>query len=133
MIALTQSRLRTFACLAVVALATTLCACDKKPDGAAPAGSGAAPATGGKKAKATLKLADVKKTYKDEFESTAKMKDPMDKKVEAFVAKTGKPESDSGRKKVWYALDGDNCMKVELDGKDGSLMDQSASKADCGM
>lgn len=108
--------LRPLACLVLVVLAT---ACEKKPDGSA---------AGGK-----LKLADVKKTYEAEFEDPAKMKDPMDKKVAAFVTKTGKPESETDRKKTWHAVEGDNCFKVELDTKDGSLMNQSARKSECGL
>jgi hypothetical protein len=75
----------------------------------------------------------MKAAYKSEVDSPSKMKDPMDKKIAAFVAKVGQPFSDDGRKKDWYALDGDNCSKVEIDGKDGSIMDMTTDKADCGM
>ena len=62
-----------------------------------------------------------------------KMNDPLTKKIDSFVGKVGKPSTDTGRKKTWYALDGDKCSKVELDTKDGSMMDMSTDKADCGM
>ena len=112
--------------------------CSKKSDEAAPAGSSSAAtatttAAAAKKAKTTLKFADVKAAYKAEMEDFAKMKTPLDKRMEAFIAKVGKPESDNGRKKTWYALDGDKCMKCELDNKDGSLMEQATTAADCGM
>jgi hypothetical protein len=129
----------TVACVGAMALMTTLAACDKKADGAAGADGGSATTTtataaaAGKKAKATLKLADLKAAYKSEFDSPSKMRDPMDKKVDAFVAKVGKPASDSGRVKTWYALDGDKCSKVDIDGKDGSITDSTTDKADCGM
>lgn len=113
---------RLLVCLATIAIAA---GCDKKPDGPSPAADG-------KKPKTTLKLADVKKTYSTEIDDPAKASEPVDKRVAAFVAKTGKPETDDGRKKVWYALEGDNCFKVEIDGKDGSMLDQSARKSECG-
>lgn len=129
-------------CAAALALVTALGGCDKK-DGAGAAGSASASTTtaaapaaaaAAKKPKTTLKAADIRATYKSEMESTAHMKDPMDKRVEAFVAKVGtKPEADSGRKKTWYALDGDKCVKLEIDTKDGSLTDASTDKADCGL
>ncbi|HSO34668.1 MAG TPA: hypothetical protein VLT33_19170 [Labilithrix sp.] len=62
-----------------------------------------------------------------------RMKNPMEKKIDAFVAKIGKPAADSGRKRTWYALDGDKCTKLELDTKDGSLMEATTDKADCGL
>lgn len=128
----------TVACVAALALMTTLAACDKKADGTAPAGSASSTgattaAAAAKKAKTTLKVADMRSAYKSEIDNMPKAKDPMEKKVDAFVAKIGKPESDSGRKKVWYALDGDKCLKVEIDGKDGSISEASADKAECGM
>ncbi len=61
------------------------------------------------------------------------MTDPTEKKVAAFVAKVGKPESDTGRKMTWYTLDGSQCTKIELDTKDGSMTEMTASSADCGM
>ena len=130
---------RTVACVAAMALMTTLVACDKKGDGAAGASSAsgtttpATAAAGGKKPKATLKLADLKGAYKSELDNPAKMSAPMDKKVDAFVAKVGKPFADSGRVKTWYALDGDKCTKVDIDGKDGSITESSTDKADCGL
>ncbi len=121
-------------CVAVLGL-LSLAACDKKADGAGTAGS--ASATGamapamGKKDKVTRKLADLKSAYKGAVDNMST--DPMEKKVEAMVTKVGKPDADSGRKKTWYALDGEKCVKVEVDSKDGSMMDQSTDKADCGM
>ncbi len=141
--ATSPSTLRAFRHLAacgVAALAlVTLGACSKSSDAAAGSasatGSGATtPAAGGKKPKATLKLADMKATYKSVFDGPTAMKDSLDKKVAAYVAKVGQPPaSDDGRKKDWYALDGDNCSKVEIDGKDGSIMDMTTDKSDCGM
>ena len=126
----------TLACAAALAL-VALVACDKKPDeapatGSAPAAAAPAAAAPAKKPATTLKLADLKQTYKAEFEDNSKMTAPMDKKIEAFVAKAGKPESDTGRNKIWYALDGDKCSKITLDGKDGSMMDETTSNSDCG-
>ncbi len=116
----------------------TLAACSKGSDdtpsaSSASGGTAAATATAAKKPKATLKLADIKSAYKSEVDNVAKMKDPMDKKIGAFVAKIGSPAADTGRKKTWYALDGNNCSKVELDTKDGSLADMTTDKSDCGM
>ena len=85
------------------------------------------------RAATTLKLADVKSAYKSEFDDMSKAALPMDKKVDAFVAKVGKPESDTGRKKIWYALDAGKCTKVTIDGKDGSITEESTANADCGM
>jgi hypothetical protein len=118
-----------------MALVTMLGACEKKSDGATSAASGSETTTsaGSKKPKATLKLAELQSAYKSEIDSMSKMKDPMDKKVDAFVAKVGKPASDNGRKKIWYALDGEKCTKVEVDGKDGSITETSTAKADCGL
>ena len=128
----------SLACAATLALVAFV-ACDKKPDeapatGSAPAAAAAAPApaAAAKKPATTLKLADLKQIYKSEFDDMSKMTAPMDKKIEAFVAKAGKPESDSGRSKIWYALDGDKCSKITLDGKDGSMMDETTSNSDCG-
>jgi hypothetical protein len=132
---------RRLAACGVAALAlVTLGACNKNSDGASggsasATGSGAStPPAAGKKPKATLKLADMKAAYKSVFDGPTAMKDPLDKKVAAYVAKVGQPPaSDDGRKKDWYALDGDNCSKVEIDGKDGSIMDMTTDKSDCGM
>lgn len=130
------SSFRAAAWLAVLALSASLLACDKKADAdTSPSGAStaaAAPAAG-KKAATTLKLADVKKAYKAEFDDMSKAALPMDKKIDAFVAKVGKPESDTGRNKIWYALDGDKCTKVTIDGKDGSITEESTTAANCGM
>jgi hypothetical protein len=126
----------TVACVAAMALMTTLGACDKKtegPEGTTTTTTAPAAAAAAKKTKTTLKLADVKSAYRSEIDSMSKMKDPMDKKVEAFIAKIGKPSTDTGRKKTWYALDGDKCTRVEIDNKDGSILEASAEKAECGM
>lgn len=130
----TSLSFRYVGCLAAMALMTML-ACDKKTDGATSAASGSDTTTSatGKKPKATLKLAELQSAYKAEIDNMSKMKDPMDKKVDAFVTKVGKPASDSGRKKVWYALDGEKCTKVEVDGKDGSITEASTDKGDCGL
>ena len=121
-------------CVAAMALVTMLAACDKKPEGAAAATAGSATTTTGaaKKPKATMKTADLKAAYKSEVDNMKK-NDPMDKRVEALIAKVGAPSVDGGRKKTWYTVDGDKCVKIEVDSKDGSLMDQSTDKADCGM
>jgi hypothetical protein len=130
-----RSSFRALVCTASLALVASLAACDKKDEGAASTGhtTGATNApTGAKKAKATLKLADLKSAFSAEFDG-AKMNNPLDKKVAAFVAKVGAPAADTGRKKIWYALDGDKCSKVELDTKDGSIMDSTTDKGDCGL
>ena len=120
-----------------IALMTTL-GCDKKTDGASTASSthtttgAAAPATG-KKPKATLKIADYRAAYKAQMDDMSKMRDPMDKKIAAVQAKVGAPFADTGRKKTWYALDGDSCIKIDLDTKDGGSMEQGTDKADCGL
>ena len=127
-------------CAAAVLTVLTLAACDKKADGA-PAKDGAATdtpaaqpaAADAKKPKATLKTADLKSAYAAEFNNNAKMTDPLEKKVAAFVAKVGKAEVDTGRKMTWYTVDGSQCTKIELDTKDGSMMDMTASAAECGM
>ncbi len=111
--------------VAALVLGVAVVGCGKSD---APAGS--TPAAG---AKATLKLADVKAAYKSEIDNTAKMKDPMDKKVAAFVAKVGKPESDDGRVLTWHALDNGKCSKVQVDRKDGSITDSTVSNSECGL
>jgi hypothetical protein len=121
----------TVLCVAAMALMTTLVACDKKAEGGAGSGTTTAAATGGKKAKTTRKSADIKKIWTTEID--AKMNDPMDKKVAAFLAKAGPPDSESGRHKIFMALDGDKCVKYDLDTKDGSFGDVTADKAECGM
>lgn len=139
----TYSRLSfrsTVTSVVAAALLATLCACGKNTDAAAGAGSStvtgaAAPAApaAGKKPKATLKIADYRAAYKSQMDDLSKMKDPMDKKVAAVVAKLGAPAADTGRKKTWYALDGDKCIKVDIDTKDGSSTEQGTDKSDCGM
>ena len=122
-------------------LVVTLAACEKKADGATSKDGTAAdappatPAAAGeaKKPKATLKTADAKSAYAAEFNNNAKMTDPTEKKVAAFVAKVGKPESDTGRKMTWYTVDGAQCTKMELDTKDGSITESTTGNADCGM
>lgn len=118
-------------------LLTMLCACSKNTDAAAGASSstttGAAAPGAAKKPKATLKIADYRAAYKAQMDDLSKMKDPMDKKVAAVVAKLGPPAADTGRKKTWYALDGDKCIKVDIDTKDGSSTEQGTDKSDCGM
>ena len=123
---------QTFARAAALALMTSLVACDKKAD-EAPAAAAPAPAAAAKKPATTLTLADLKKAYKSEFDDMSKAALATDKKVDAFVAKVGKPESDTGRTKIWYALDSGKCSKVVIDGKDGSMTDESAANADCGL
>jgi hypothetical protein len=122
----------TLVCLAAMALVTTLAACDKKAEGGgADGGTATAAATGAKKVKTTRKSADIKKIWTTEID--AKMNDPMDKKVAAFLAKAGPPDSEGGRHKFYMALDGDKCVKYDLDTKDGSFGDMPADKAECGM
>ena len=103
--------------------------------GAATAGAtGAKPASTGSKpaANKTVKAADVKAAYEAEINDMKKMKDPMDKKIAAFVAKIGEPAKTEGDKKVWYSVDGDKCQKVVL-GTDGSLTETTTDKAECGL
>lgn len=138
----TNSSLRHLgACTATLALILVLAACDKKADGA-PSKDGAAadtpPATPAaaaetKKPKATLKTADVKAAYAAEFNNNATMTDPTEKKLAAFIAKVGKPETDTGRKKTWYTVEGTQCTKMEFDTKDGSITEMTTTAADCGM
>ena len=121
-----------------LSLLTMLSACTKKTDDATPAASNtttgaAAPAAAGKKPKATLKITDYRAAYKAQMDDLSKMKDPMDKKIAAVVAKVGPPYADTGKKKTWYALDGGNCIKIDLDMKDGSSMEQGTDKSDCGL
>jgi hypothetical protein len=134
----TGSRLRhAGACAAATLLVVTLAACEKKADGATSNGTAAdaPPAAAGeaKKPKATLKTADAKSAYAAEFNDNAKMTDATEKKVAAFVAKVGKPASDTGRKMTWYTVDGAQCTKMELDTKDGSITESTTGNADCGM
>lgn len=111
----------------------SLVACNKNADGTAPAGSGTTTSAGGKKAKTSLTFKAYQDAYKAEFDAPGKMTAPMDKKVEAFSAKMGKPDSDTGRKRTWYALDGSKCKKIELDTKDGSASETDTAAGDCGM
>lgn len=114
-------------------------ACTKKDDGGTAGTSSATAATttaatAAKKAKTTLKLSDLKKPWTAEIDNMAKVRDPMDKKVAAFLAKVPKPELDTPSKKTWYALDdAGKCVKVELDTQYGSLGDITTPAADCGM
>lgn len=138
---ITPSSLRyAVVCVAASVAMLTLGACNKSPDAAASKDGAATDtptaqpaAADAKKPKATLKTADVKSAYAAEFNNNAKMTDPLEKKVAAFVAKVGKAESDTGRKMTWYSIDGSQCTKIELDTKDGSMMDMTATPADCGM
>jgi len=120
---------------AAIVVATSLVACDKKGDSAGPAGSASTTTAAATTArpKTTRKLADIKAAYAAELEDMKKMNDPMDKRVNAFLAKVGKADSEDGNKKVWYALDGDKCSKVELNTKTGAMTEETTSKSDCGM
>jgi hypothetical protein len=116
---------RTMFWFAIVTMATTIGACSKKSDSGASGGA--------TKAGAVAKLTDLQAAYKAELSDASKMNDPMDKKISAFLAKVGKPATDDGRKQVWFAADGDKCSKVELDMKDGSMMEETTDKGKCGM
>jgi len=122
-------------CSAVLVIALAGCSKASASDAAATTGSGAStPPASAKKPKATLNVADAKAAYNAEFHNPSTMRDSLDKKIAAVVAKIGQPPStDDGRKKVWYALDGDGCSKVVLDSKDGSFMDGTTDKSDCGL
>jgi hypothetical protein len=84
------------------------------------------------KAAVTLKYADVEAAYEKEINDLAKMKDPMDKKIEAFVAKIGKPEKEDGDKKIWHAVDGSKCMKITIESS-GVKTDETVDNAECGL
>src|SRR5438093_221502 len=92
-------------------------ACDKKADGTAPAGSASTTTATTAKSKTTLKFADAKAAWAAEVDAPGKMKDPLDKKIAALMTKLPKPDADTGRKRTWFAVDGDKCMKLELDTK----------------
>ncbi len=107
--------------------------CSKKESAASQSGSGAAAegkASG--KAKTTIQAKDVRAAYESEVNDMKKMNDPMDKKVAAFVAKVGKPEKEEAGKKTWHAIDGDMCMRMEIESS-GVLNEQSVDKAECGL
>jgi hypothetical protein len=111
-----------------------LVACDKKADATPAAGSDpTATAAAAKSAPTTVKLADLKKAYKSEFDDMSKSAIPIPKKVEAFIAQVGKPASDTGRTKTWFAADGAQCSKVVIDSSDGSMTEESTANSDCGM
>jgi hypothetical protein len=111
--------------------------CSKKETEGSGSGSGVtAPAAaedkGSGKTKTTIKIEDVRSAYASEVDDMTKMNDPMDKKVAAFVAKLGKPEKEEAGKKIWHALDGDGCTRVEIESS-GALTERTAEKAECGI
>jgi hypothetical protein len=116
----------------VLVLASALAAgCSKKEgEGSAPGAAAEGKSSG--KAKTTLKIEDVRSAYASELNDMSKMNDPMDKKVEAFAAKLGKPEKEEGGKKIWHAVDGDKCTRVEIEAS-GVLNEESVDKAECGL
>jgi hypothetical protein len=120
-----------------LALAAPLAGCEKKADEAAPVGAGAAvtpaAAAAAKLPKTSLKVADVDTWYESIVDGIGNMNKPMGPRLDAFAAKLGKPVADDGRKKTWYALDGDKCSKIDLDNKDGSLNKLTTAKSDCGL
>lgn len=129
---------------AIVVVMTVLGGCDEGGGGGA--GSSASAAKTGEakpgdtktadtksaKPAVTLKYADVEAAYEKEINDFAKMKDPMDKKIEAFVAKIGKPEKEDGGKKIWHAVDGSKCMKITIESS-GAKTDETVDKAECGL
>ena len=132
------SKIRTTMCIGLAVVGVAAAACDKgsSGDGAAPAATGApAPAktaATSAKAKVTLKNEDVKKAYDAAFNDMSKMKDPTDKKIEAFIAKIGPPEGEEGGKKKWHAIGGGECLKILLS-KDGMKSEETVDKSECGM
>jgi hypothetical protein len=130
---------RTSAALILLA-AAWIAGCEEQ--GAAPSGGATAAKSGDAKSgdtqkanakpAVTLKAADVDAAYESEINAFAKMKDPMDKKIEAFVAKIGKPAKEEGGSKIWYAVDGAGCKKFLLESS-GALTTTSTDKADCGL
>lgn len=105
-----------------------------KPASSAKPANSANPAEGAEKkpANKTVKAADVKSAYEAIFNDLSTMKDPMDKKIAAFVAKIGEPAKTDGDKKIWYTVDGDKCQSAVL-GKDGALTESDVDKAECGL
>jgi len=103
-----------------------LAACNK--GASASVDGGAATAT----KKVTRKSADIMATWKAEIDSKP-MTEPMPKRVAAFLAKAGPPDKDSGKHKIYYAVDGVNCIKYDLNTEDGSFFNQGTDKSDCGM
>jgi hypothetical protein len=132
-----SSRYLLGASAVAMALSLTLAACDKKPDGASAKDGAAAEtppaAAETNKPKTTRKTADVKSAYAAELNNNATMTDPTAKKVAAFEARVGKPDTDTGRKKTWLTIDGSQCTKMELDTQDGSITEMTAASADCGL
>jgi hypothetical protein len=85
-----------------------------------------------KAANKTVKAADLNEAYEGIFNDLKTMKDPMENKVAAFIAKIGEPAKTDGDKKIWYAVDGDKCESAVL-GADGALTQTSVDKAECGL
>ncbi len=135
--------IRALVKVGVLAVAVSAAACDKSEGGggdasaktagsSAPAG-GATTSGASSKPKTTLKNADVKKAYEAAFNDQSKMTDPLDKKIEAFVAQIGKPESEAGGKKIWHAVEGDECHRFELTLSNGMGSNETVDKSECGL
>lgn len=112
---------------------------------AAAGGSGSAKAADKKDAPKDEKKADAPKmptpkhTQKQLEEGydagfgMALMKEPLDKKLAAVEAKLGAPAKTETDRKIWYALDGDKCTEMKLNTKDGTSINGTTDKANCGL
>jgi hypothetical protein len=128
--------------VAVSLCALAVAACDRKPDAAAPAGPApatiAAPVKAAKPAAPALRDAAGKLTkagmhavWQEIFMGAAAANQPIEKKMEAFEAKVGKPAKVEKDTKVWFAVDGATCHRVEI-GKDGTEGVELVPPANCG-
>jgi hypothetical protein len=129
--------------IVVVSLcAVAVAACDRKPEGAAPAGPAPAkvaapvktatpPAPALRDAAGKLTKAGIHAAWQEIFMGAAAASVPVEKKLEAFETKVGKPAKVENDKKVWFAVDGAKCHRIEL-GTDGTKGEEMVPPASCG-
>jgi hypothetical protein len=104
---------------------------DSSPDKTAKAKDGESGNKAGKPA-VTRKAADLDDAFQKEVNDMSKMNEPMDKRIEAFVAKVGKPDKEADGNKIWHAVDGSNCKRYTIESS-GAMTDEIIDKADCGL
>jgi hypothetical protein len=126
-----------FVAVTFVGLAAVACS---KPSGDASPGASATPAVvkpapapaapAVRNAAGKLTKAGVAAAWDAVFRD-GRVSDPIEKKHAAFEAKVGKPVAVEKDTKIWFAVDGADCFKIEL-GKDGTKSDEKVDAAKCG-
>jgi hypothetical protein len=123
----------------LVAAAAAGCSKPSEGDAAKPASSSpvasaatkAAPPPPMRDAAGKLTKAGVGAAWREVFVGADAEVQPMEKKLAAFEAKVGKPAKVEQDQRIWFAMDGADCYRVEL-GKDGIMRSQKLSASQCG-